>query len=253
MSRPVVATTLLLHAHHRQEEAMSQIAFDAPPRPDSHSPALWRVAGGLAIAHVVLLFAGFSQERTSSLGDSTAAARHGLVEGSLARSMVGGYVESFSFVLLLPVLAFLAHAVGTRTAVGRWAASTSLIAGVCYVAITLATGMPAGAAALYDAHHGGDLATAVMVTDIRNFAFYLSLLVLGVQAAALGVAALSDRFSPRWTGVGGVVVGILLAAGVAGAGLGLHDYASMIWMVWWIGVAITLIRNAPTGTADARS
>ena len=232
---------------------MSQIALEAPPRSATHSPALWRVAGGLAIAHVVLLFAGLSQERSNVLGAGTAEARHALVEGSLTRTLAGGYVESFSFVVLLPVLAFLAHAVGTRTAVGRWAASTSLIAGVSYVVITLATGMPAGAAAVYGAHHGGDLATAVMVNDARNFAFYLSLLVLGLQAAALGVAALSDRFSSRWTGIGGIVVGIVLVAGVAGAGLGLHDYASMIWMIWLIGVAIALIRNAPTGTVDARS
>jgi hypothetical protein len=92
-----------------------------------------------------------------------------------------------------------------------------------------------------------------MVADVRNFAFFLSLLVLGLQALALGVAALSDRFSRRWTGVGGIVVGVLLFAGVAGAGLGLHDYASMVWMVWWIGVAIALIRNAPTAAVDARS
>jgi hypothetical protein len=232
---------------------MAPTLSETRTRSDVHSPALWRVAGGLAIAHVVLLFAGFSQERTTSLGDTTDGARRALVEGGLARTMAGGYVEAFSFVLLLPVLAFLVHAVGTRTAVGRWAASTSLIAGVCYVAVTLATGIPAGAAALYGGHHGGDLATAVMVNDVRNFAFYLSLLVLGLQAVALGVAARSDGFSPRWTGLGGVVVGILLMAGVAGAGLGLHDYASLIWMIWWIGVAIALIRNAPTTAVDARS
>jgi hypothetical protein len=232
---------------------MAPTLSETRTRSDVHSPALWRVAGGLAIAHVVLLFAGASQERTTSLGDSTGGARRALVEGGLARTMAGGYVEAFAFVLLLPVLAFLASAVGTRTAVGRWAASTSLIAGVCYVAVTLATGLPAGAAALYGGHHGGDLATAVMVNDVRNFAFYLSLLVLGLQAVALGVAARSDGFSPRWTGLGGVVVGVLLMAGVAGAGLGLHDYASLIWMVWWIGVAIALIRNAPTAPVDARS
>jgi hypothetical protein len=253
MSGARARPTLLLHAHSRQEEAMSQVAFDAPPRAQTHSPALWRIAGGLAIAHVVLLLAGFSQERTTSLGGSAADARHALIEGSLTRSMVGGYVESLSIVVLLPALAFLAHAVGTRTAVGRWAASTSFVAGATYVAISLATGMPAGAAALYDGHHGGDLATARMVTDVRNFAFFLSLLVLGLQAIALGIAALSDRFSPRWTGIGGLVVGILLMAGVAGARLGLHDYASMVWTVWWVGVAIALIRNAPHAAADARS
>lgn len=232
---------------------MSRIALDPEPRAATHSPALWRVAGGLAIAHVVLLFAGFSQERTAGLGDTHTGARYALVEGSLARSLVGGYLESFSFVVLLPALVFLAHAVGTRTAVGRWAASTSLMAGVCYVAITLATGMPPGAAAMYGAHHGGDLATAVMVNDVRNFAFYLSLLALGMQALTLGIAARSDGFSRRWTGAGGVVVGILLFLGVAGAGVGLHDLASMIWMVWWIGVAVQLIRNAPTAARVAQS
>jgi hypothetical protein len=233
---------------------MSQVLTEAPPRTEFRSPALWRIAGGLAIAHVVLLFAGFSQENPGvELGGTAADARAGLLGGSLARSMAGGYVESLSFLLLLPALVFVARVVGTRTALGRWAASTSLAAGICYVAISLATGMPAGAAALYNAHHGADLATARMVDDVRNFAFFLSLLVLGMQALALGVAALSDRFSTRWTGIGGIVVGVALMAGVAGAGIGLHDYASMVWMVWWTGIGIVLIRNAPMGRADARS
>lgn len=78
--------------------------------------------------------------------------------------MVGGYVESFSFVVLLPALVFLSHAVGTRTPVGRRASSTSLMAGVCYVAVTLATGMSAGAAGLYSGHHGGEPASAIRLT-----------------------------------------------------------------------------------------
>jgi hypothetical protein len=233
---------------------MSQLLTEVPPRTEPHSPALWRIAGGLAIASVVLLVAGFSQERPGVvLGGSAAEARYGLLEGSLARSMAGGYVESLSVVLLLPALVFTARVIGTRTPLGRWAASTSLMAGVCYVAINLATGLPAGAAAVYDGHHGADLSTAQMVGDVRNFAFFLSLLVLGLQALALGIAARSDRFSPRWTGIGGIVAGLLLMAGVAGAGLGLHDYASMVWMVWWVGIGIVLIRNAPAGRANERS
>ena len=215
-------------------------------------PALWRVAGGLAIAHVVLVFAGFSLERSTVLGSSVADARHAFADGSLARAMTGGYIESFSFVLLLPVLAFLVRAVGRRSEVGRWAAQTSLVAGVCYVAITLAVGMPAGAAAMYEGHRGGDLHTALMVGDIRIFAFVLSLLVLGLQEVTLGIAARADGFSPRWVGIGGIVVGVLLALGVAGAGQGLHDYASMLWMIWWVGVGVTMIRTPVGKRVDAR-
>jgi hypothetical protein len=112
--------------------------------------------------------------------------------------------------------------------------------------------MAALGAVAYGGHHGGDLRTALMVTDIRNFAFFLSLLVLGLQAVALGIAARSDGFSPRWVGIGGIVVGGLLAIGVAGAGIGLHDYASMLWMIWWVGVGVALIRNAGRGAGDAR-
>ena len=224
----------------------------AAPQLRSLSPTAWRVAGGLAIGHVVLLFAGFSQERSRVLGGSLGDARRALTEGSLGRIMAGGYVESLSFVVLLPALVFVARAVGTRTEVGRWASQTALAAGVAYVAITLATGMPAGAAALYAGHHGGDLRTAVMLSDIRNFAFFLSLLALALQAIATGVAARADRFSARWVGIGGIVVGTLLLVGVAGAGAGLHDFASLLWMVWWVGVGVCLIRDASAGPRDAR-
>jgi hypothetical protein len=112
--------------------------------------------------------------------------------------------------------------------------------------------MPAGAAAIYDGHHGADLHTALMVSDVRIFAYILSLLVLGLQAVALGIAARADGFSPRWVGIGGIVVGVLLALSVAGAGQGLHDYASMLWMIWWVGLGVMMIRNAGGAERNAR-
>jgi hypothetical protein len=219
----------------------------APP-----GPALWRVAGGLAIAHVVLVFAGFALQRSVSLGGSLADYRRALTQGGIGRVMVGEYVEALAFLLLIPALAFAAQAIGRRTPLARWAAQTSLLAGITYVAVTLATGMAAGAAAHYAGRHGADLQTLVVVSEVRLFAFYASLFVLAVQAIGLGIAARSDRFSPRWVGIGGVVVGVLLAVGVAGAGIGLHDFASMLWMIWWIGVGVTLIRNPGRDAGDAR-
>ncbi len=215
-------------------------------------PALWRVAGGFAIAHVVLVFAGFAMQRSVSLGGSLADYRRALTQGGLGRVMVGEYIEALAFLLLIPVLAFAAQAIGRRTPLARWASQTSLLAGITYVAITLATGMAAGAAVHYAGRHGADLQTLVVVSEVRFFAYFASLFVLAVQAIGLGIAARSDRFSPRWVGIGGVVIGVVLAVGVAGAGIGLHDYASMLWMIWWVGVGVALIRNAGRAAGDAR-
>lgn len=206
------------------------------------TPVMWRVAGGLALAHVVLLFAGFSQEKSLIFGASVADAKTAYVDSDMARILAGGFVESFSFILLVPVLVFLARVIGRRTEIGRWAGQTSLAAGLGYVVVTLASGMPPLGAALYSAQHGADLHTALMVTYIRNFAFVLSLMLLSLQAVALGIAAISDRRFTTWMGRGGIVMGVLLIVGVAGGGLGLHDYVSMLWFVWWIGVAVCLFR-----------
>ena len=120
-----------------------------------------------------------------------------------------------------------------------------MAAGVCYVAITLATGLPAGAAALYGAHHGvADAATLAMVGNVRNFAFYLSILALGGHAMGTGIAAVTDGTMKRWVGFGGIGVGVLLFAGVAAQGFtDSADIATLLWMVWWVGLGIALIRR----------
>jgi hypothetical protein len=226
--------------------------LDAPRTTPLPAPTatLTRVAGVLALAHVVLMLGGFSLERSTLLGDGVAQARHAYVEGSLARAMTGGYIESLAFVVLLPVLVFLARVFGRRTETGRWAAQTGLAAGVCNVAITLAAGMPAGAAAMYGGHHGADLHTALMVVDIRNFAFFLSLLMLGAHAACVGASARADKVPSRWIGIGGPVVGLLLVVSVAGAGMEWQNYATMAWIVWWVGLAVLLLRNRGIVAAD---
>ncbi len=212
------------------------------------SPAAWRLAGGLALAHVVLLFAGFSQEVNVVHGDSPDSIRDTLLHANLDRVMAGGYVESLSFILLIPALVFVARMVGRRTEGGRWAATTGLAAGIGFVAVTLAAGMPAGAAALYAAQHGADAQTVAAVDDVRNYAFFLGVLLCAAQALAVGVAALVDRRFTRWLGYGGVVVGVVSTVGVAAHFV---NVASMLWVVWWVGVGITLIRSAGRDSALA--
>ena len=89
---------------------------------------------------------------------------------------------------------------------------TGLAAGIGYVTVTLAAGMPAGAAALYAAQHGADPTVVAAVVDVRNYAFFLSILLCGAQAVAVGVAALADGQFRRWLGWGGLVAGTLSIA-----------------------------------------
>jgi hypothetical protein len=210
------------------------------------SPAMWRVAGGLALAHVVLLFAGISQESSVSLSDGPHTVARVYGSGSLGRIFTGGYVEALSFLVLLPSLVFLARAFGRRDEAARWASQTALGAGVVLIANTLAVGIPAGAAAVYGAHHGlAGGGTLAVVNDVRTFAFYLSLVTLGTAALCLGIAALRDGVMTRWVGWGGVVVGTLLMLGPVGQRwVDTINTTSSIWMVWWVGVGVCLIRRA---------
>ena len=64
-------------------------------------------------------------------------------------------------------------------------------------------GLAAGAAALYDGHHGAPLATITTVNDVRNFAFFLSIGVLGVFTLAVaGAGGVPGTAAPSTEGGG---------------------------------------------------
>jgi hypothetical protein len=207
------------------------------PRP---TPGLWRVAGGLAIAHAVILLGSFAMEGTASAEHGTSPSEIARTFGdlSLARAFGAGYVEALSFFVLTPAIVLIAWLFSRRTLSGRLAAQTFAAFGVVYVASTLAVGFPPGAAGLYAAHHGVDPVSLAMVLDIRNFAFFLQVAVSAAMALALGVAALSERLHTRWVGWGGVAVGVVGIVAVPFA----HNVISMLWLVWWVGAGILMLR-----------
>ena len=64
------------------------------------------------------------------------------------------------------------------------------------------------------------------------------------MALALGLAARFERIHLRWVGWGGVGLGVLglLATPFA------HDAFSAVFLVWWVGLAVVLLRDkSPTG------
>lgn len=205
--------------------------------------ALWRVAGAFALGHVVLVLAGIALQDSPLFTEGVPGIQRSYVEGRMAPTMAGGMVEAAGFLLLLPALAFLARAVGQRTEVGRWAAQTGLTAGAAYVAVSLAVGLPAGAAALYGAQHGLDADTAFALNNLRIFGYFLSLGLLGLHAIGLAVSARQDRMLTRWVGWGGVITGVALLASVPASTIGQQDWGTLVWLVWWCGVAIALLRH----------
>lgn len=211
------------------------------------SRTAWRTAGALALGHVVLMLLALTQQQSARLGEDPATAYEGAY---LARVFAGGYLEALAFLLLLPVVAFLGRALGRRTEVGRWAASTGFAAGIAYIASTLAVGLPAGAAAIYGAEHGADLATVSVVNDVRNFAFFLSMLLLAVHVAGVALsimsdAVLTDRRLPRWLGWTGLGTGVVLVGTVPFAVTGAVDYATLVWILWFIALATAMLRHRP--------
>jgi hypothetical protein len=203
----------------------------------------WKVAAGLGLAHVVLLLVGVSVEQSPALGDPQAEVAKAYVQGSMVRIFTGGYLELLGFALFLVLAAFLYRALGQSSEVSAWAATAAFAAGVAYVAVTVAPGFAAGAAALYGAQHGADLATVTVVNDVRNFAYLLSLPLLALFTGGIGAAVLAGGQLPRWVGWSGLVVAVVLIAFVPGARAGLADIATMLWLVWFVGLAVAMLRR----------
>lgn len=208
-----------------------------------HSRTLWRVAGGLALAHVVLLFAGISQEALLERGAGVVQVQKVYGQANLSRVFTGGYIEAVSILVLMAAVVLIARVFSRGVEAGQLAAQTFLALGVTFVAATLAVGFPAGAAAVYWSQHGAQPAAVSMVNDIRNYAFILQVATQAAMALALGIAAISQRILLKWVGWVGVAVG--------GIGIFLAPFAqnaaSSLWLLWWLGLTVLLLRG-PRGT-----
>jgi hypothetical protein len=230
---------------------MTQLGETAPTTTTTTSDARpWRWAGGLALAHLVVMLAAVSQEGVLlAHGDSVTKIHDTFAGASVAHSLGAGYVEATAFLVLMPALVLIARLFGRRSELGRVASQTFLGLGIALVGSTLAIGFPPAAAALYAAHHDVDPGTISMVNDLRNYGFVLQIALTAAMALALGIAALADRVHTRWIGWGGVVVG--------GVGLVVtpfaHNAVSMAWMIWWAGMAVQLLRGAPARRNADRS
>src|SRR4051812_1889588 len=213
---------------------------------------LWLTAGCLAIGYVVLTFAGAVLQYTLQLGQSHQEGVKQLVQSSLTRNYVGGYLEYLAtLVLLVGGLLFARLLRGDNETTG-WLSSCMSGAAITSAAVTISAAA-AGAAALYGAHHGGSVSTATTVNNVRNFAFFLSGGLGGVFMISAGAAGRVTGLLPRWLSYAGIAIGAFSILAVIGSRIGMQNVSIMLWLAWGVapGARAPALRRAPGARAAA--
>jgi hypothetical protein len=223
----------------RPSTESQHVAGEPPPQP---SPALWRAAGAFALAHLVLVLGAVALEGALTMhGASPATVLDDYAGVSTARLVNATYVEALACLLLVPAVVLLVRALGRTTEIGRAAGTSALVLCAIATASALAIGFPPHMAASYAAHHDVDPTTLATIVDLRNYGYVLQVAVLAAMSIALGVAALVEKVMVRWVGWGGIAVGFV---GLVATPFS-HNGVNMLWMVWWVGVAVLCLRGAP--------
>ena len=211
---------------------------------------LWQIAGVLGIVHIVLIPVGIAIQQSPLFEEGTNGIRESYVEGDLSRTLTGWLVGSFDFLLLIPVLVFLARAIGRRTEAGGWAAQTGLMCGIAYVTVIFAVGFPAGAAAMYGAQHGLEVEVAFALNNLRIFGYFLSLMLLAGSTLGIALSAIAGGVHPRWFGGFGVVTAVALFVSTPLSAVGAADLGTLVWMVWFTGVCVLMLRHQEPTSID---
>ena len=212
-----------------------------------------RPAGVLGLVHVVPPIAGLAISGGGALvEDGAAGIEAAYVDGQPDHDLRGLVRGAVGFVLLVPVAVFLGRFLGRSAPVGSWAARSGTVLAGVYVGITLAVGFPAGAAAAYGVQNGLDVDAAAALNSMRVFAYLLSLLCLGAYVS-VSPSGLANGFSPRFIGGLGLITGACLVAAGPLAALALQDIPTLLYIVWWVGLCVILLRGRRRPTSRSRS
>jgi hypothetical protein len=203
----------------------------------------WRIGGGLVVAHVVLALVSAAAEQTPQLRASVGTREAALVHRSMTTVFAGGYLEFVGMLVFLAAALLMAQLLRGAGVLPGWLASCIGAAALTATAITLAGGSAAGAAAVYQGHHGVDLDILTTANDVRNFAFYLFAGVLGVFALAVAGAVRATGTLPRWLSHTGFVVGAVCLVAPALQAWDTVNFAMLLWYVWFLALGVVALRG----------
>jgi hypothetical protein len=209
----------------------------------NESRRLWRVAGVLAIVHVVSLLASYALQKVADLGAKPSVVASAFVSFSTEKGFAGEYLTCLSLLVFLFAAMLLARLVRGGSELSGWLASVVGALGAIYVAVSLASYLPALGAALYDGHHGAPLATVATLDHLHWFGAFVSTAVLGAFTLAAAAAIRVSGVLPAWLGYSGMVVGVLCLAAGEGAHLSLNGAASIAWAAWFVLLGVAALRG----------
>lgn len=204
-----------------------------------------RVAAAGALLFVATFVASVVLAGQPVVHEGQQGIEHSLSGRGLAPALTSLFVSMLGLLALSVALAFLAHALGHRSAGSVLAAKVAWVGGLGYVFV-VTVAFSAGAAAAWAQDQGVDLATVLIVNNVRNFAYFAAIPFMSLTALGFGTAAILDAVLTRWIGWAGVGVGVLFLLAVPAAAVGI-SYAQPVWLLWWIGVGVVLLRS-PSAT-----
>ena len=209
---------------------------------------LWVTAGWLIVGYVVLTFAGAAFAPDSTLGDTKSHVTNALVTSSMTKVFASGYVEFIAGMVFLVACLLIGRLLRGGGDLDGWLSSTISASAIVFTAVEVAAGA-AGAAAVYNGHHGAPLAIVTTVDDIRNVAFSLSGGVAGLLTLAIAAAGRSTSLLPRWLSYTGYVVGTIMIAAVPAAKAGAPQV--LLWFAWLVAFAVAALRAPRRGIVSA--
>jgi hypothetical protein len=203
---------------------------------------LWAAAGGLALAHIALMFGGFTLTPVARLGNGQGAAVATYRGSSLTAAGVGSAISLLGFVAFLCAALLLARLLRGDTETSRWIAGVCAAAGTLYVGLTFALPYAASGLARYGAQHGMAPEIVTALGDLHWFGDDMAAVMLGVFTLSLALLIWTTRTLPRWVAVGGLVAGACCLANAVFPPEDLLDDITLIWMIWFVLLAVAALR-----------
>ena len=210
---------------------------------------MWRVAGVLCFVHVVLLFAGYSQQKAPSFGDSAAKIVSTYAGVPAARMYTGGFIVTLAWLVLLSAVTLIARLLRGTSEASGWLSRLITAAGSTATSVTLAGAYAGAGAAYYAASHGSAPQLVAGLAYVSKFSDQLAMAAAGLCAVAVGAAGLASRALPRWAAWIGVAVGVIGIASASSAAL--LNTGNLLWLAWLIMIGVVLLRGPARRAAPA--